>query len=83
MREIPLEELLRDFAKRKGRSPDYFMNILNRKDDDRIPVEWIVTWGRKYIAETLAKDGVFSEKALIVASALDEMRNDWKKENDR
>jgi len=32
MREIPLEELLCGFAKRKGRSPEYFINILNGED---------------------------------------------------
>ena len=53
---------------------------LNHKD--AISIEWLVTWGRKYIMEAMAEDGVFSERAFIVAIALDKMRQDWLKENE-
>lgn len=47
-----------------------------------IPLEWIIKWGRAYITKVVAKDGLFCDKALIVAEALDEMINDWKEENE-
>ena len=75
MRVLPLDELLLDFAKRKGRSPEYFMDILNGKHDDSIPIDWI----EQYINSEIEMYGVEIPEVRSIRTML----NEWKKENDR
>ena len=58
MREIPLEELLCDFTKRKGRSPEYFLNILNGEDMK----EWIVKENKEELIR--CKDCIYKDTML-------------------
>ena len=49
---------------------------------DAIPIEWFTFWAMNYLTKIIASDGVFAQRGFNVALAFDEMRNDWRKENE-